>query len=63
MLTNLSADEFVAACQTLTEQFSGHELHLRMDWLVSDLLSSLGFGEGIAVFLKHAIPYHSKEIA
>jgi len=59
MQTALSADQFQEACKVLVAEHEGHELHLMFDWLVSDLLTSWGYGEGVSVFLTHAMPYHS----
>lgn len=59
MLTTLSADEFAARCRALVASFAGDELHLQLDWLLTDLLTSWGYGEGMAIFLRHAIPYHT----
>lgn len=54
----LSPEEFSLACRALVERHNGDEAHLRLDWLVTDLLSSLGYGEGMAVFLAHVRQYH-----
>jgi hypothetical protein len=35
---------------------------MKLDWLVTELLSSLGYGEGMAIFLAHAMPYHSEAV-
>jgi len=57
--TPLSADGFAEACREIVASSRGHEMHLRLDRLVTDLLSSLGYSEGMAIFMEHAMPYHS----
>lgn len=61
MPTPLSADEFAAACRDLVQKYSDHELHRQIDLLVTQQMHSLGFGEGMQIFLAHAIPYHKSE--
>lgn len=58
MPTPLSAEEFAAACRELVQHHSGHELHRKIDLLVTEQMRSLGFGEGMEIFLAHALPYH-----
>lgn len=55
----LSPKQFERACQMLVAQHSGHAAHRALDRLVTDLLSSLGYGDGMAVFLAHVSPYHA----
>lgn len=60
----LSPAEFENACRGIVTQHGGHEAHRLLDQLVTDLLSSLGYGEGMAVFIAHVGPFHpSAEIA
>lgn len=63
MQTPLSPAEFCQACSELVAHHAGDEAHRRLDWLVTDLLSSLGYGDGMAIFLKGVAPYHSGEAA
>lgn len=63
MPTALRPDEFAAACRAIVEQDEGHEAHRRLDQLVTLLLSSLGYSEGMAIFLAAVAPYHTGEAA
>lgn len=47
----ISPSEFAAACRDLVTQHDGDDAHRLLDLLVTDLLSSLGYGEGMAIFL------------
>ena len=59
-LTPLSAEEFAQRCQELCAHHSGHQLHLELDRLTTELLCSLGYGDGMRIFLTHAMPYHEE---
>lgn len=54
----MTPEAFAQACHALVERHEGHDLHRALDALVTDLLNGLGYGEGMAVFLAHAMPYH-----
>jgi hypothetical protein len=54
----LSPREFAAACQKIVERHSGDEAHRELDRLVTTLLNSLGYSEGMAIFLAAAAPAH-----
>lgn len=62
MPTPLSAADFAEACRNLVQQHSGHELHRKIDLLVTEQMRSLGFGEGMEIFMAHAIPYHEPSV-
>ncbi len=51
MLTAWSAESFAAECKKLTVELTGDALHKAMDQLCCDVLASLGFGEGVTLFL------------
>lgn len=53
-----SPDEFAAACRELVTQHEGDEAHRKLDALVTELLTSLGFGEGMAIFLDAVASKH-----
>lgn len=55
----LSPAEFARSCRAIVENKSGDEAHHALDLLVTELLSSLGYGEGMAVFLDAVKPYHA----
>jgi hypothetical protein len=54
-----SPEQFAAACKQIVLQHDGHTAHHMLDRLVTDLLSSLGYSEGMAVFLGHVSPFHN----
>lgn len=54
----LSPDDFAAACRRIVQHQSGDQAHRSLDELVTMQLGSLGFGEGMKIFLDHVRPYH-----
>lgn len=54
----ISPEQFATACAQIVQQQSGHEAHKALDQLVTGLLSSLGYSEGMAVFLAAVGPCH-----
>lgn len=54
----LSPAQFSAACRTIVTQHSGHRAHQELDQLVTRHLRSLGFGEGMDIFLKAVAEAH-----
>lgn len=64
-LTNLNAAigpvEFANICRTIVTQHEGHAAHRLLDREVTNLLSSLGYGEGMEIFLAHVGSYHTDE--
>ncbi|MFT4056733.1 MAG: hypothetical protein QM681_19670 [Novosphingobium sp.] len=54
-----SPEQFAAVCKQIVMQHDGHTAHHMLDRLVTDLLSSLGYSEGMAVFLAHVAPFHN----
>lgn len=56
-----SPSEFASACRAIVRQREGHEAHRLLDRLVTDLLSSLGYSEGMEIFLAKVTPFHSGE--
>lgn len=65
MPTNLNAaigpEKFAAICRDIVKQHEGHEAHRILDQAVTDLLSNLGYGEGMRIFIAHVAPYHSEQ--
>ena len=59
----LNAEAFAEACQWIVANHEGHEAHRMLDQLVTSVLTNLGFGDGMAIFLAHALPYHTGEKA
>ena len=58
-----SPTEFLFACEIIVTQHEGDEAHRMLDQLVTDLLSALGYEEGMGVFLRSVMPYHTKEVS
>lgn len=54
----LSPEQFATACQQIVQTQSGDAAHRALDQLVTNLLSSLGYGEGMAVFINAVKPCH-----
>ena len=48
----LSAADFSVACLSIVETLSGDAAHRALDELVTSLLTSLGYGDGMAIFLE-----------
>ena len=57
----MTPDAFAAACAYIVQTEEGHEAHRQLDQIVTSLLSSLGYSEGMRVFLAAVQPYHVKE--
>jgi hypothetical protein len=55
----ISPAEFATGCQDIVRQLDGHAAHKALDALVSDLLTNLGYGEAMDIFLQHVDPYHT----
>ena len=54
----ISPTAFAARCSAIVSQHSGHQAHRLLDLLVTETLSSLGYSEGMAIFLAHVRDYH-----
>lgn len=54
----ISPREFEADCAEIVKLHAGQEMHRKFDEASNRLLSSLGYGEGVALFVKHASPAH-----
>lgn len=52
MPTCLKPGLFAVACRGIVENFEGHDAHQVLDWLVTGLLCSLGYGEGMEIFIQ-----------
>lgn len=56
----ISPDQFALACKEIVQRQSGDAAHRELDQFVTELLTSLGYGEGMAVFIAGVAPYHSE---
>lgn len=59
----MAPEAFALACGYIVQTEEGHEAHRQLDQLVTSLLSSLGYGEGMAIFLVAVQPYHVESAA
>lgn len=55
-----SPEQFAIACRQIVQRFEGDAAHRALDLLVTDLLNSLGYSEGMTIFLTHVAPYHDE---
>lgn len=56
----LSPSEFATACSEIVRQHDGHAAHKALDELVTKLLSSLGYGDGMVIFIASVAPFHDQ---
>ncbi|MDE2100564.1 MAG: hypothetical protein KGL39_25195 [Patescibacteria group bacterium] len=58
-----SGEMFAARMREIAETYSGDELHRRADALMCDTMDALGYGEGVAVFLRAVGDAHTEDCA
>ncbi len=61
-LTPLSAGEFAAVCREIVATSSGHDAHRRLDRVTTELLVSLGYGEGVSIFSEAVHQWHHPQL-
>lgn len=54
----ISPTAFAERCSEIVGQHSGHQAHRLLDQLVTETLSSLGYYEGMTIFLAHVREHH-----
>lgn len=59
----ISPDVFETGCRAIVAMHDGDEAHRVLDQYVTWLLRTLGYGEGMDVFLAHVGPYHPTRLA
>lgn len=59
----ISPEVFAIACREIVRLHAGDRAHRELDRLVTDLLSNLGFGEGMSIFIEAVAPYHQGDDA
>lgn len=59
----ISPEQFARDCNEIVQKLSGDAAHRALDRLVTELLTSLGYGEGMAVFIAAVAPYHAEVTA
>lgn len=58
MPTVWSPDAFAESCRSIVSTMQGHAAHRALDLLTNDVLRSLGFGEGVAIFEASVAKWH-----
>ena len=58
MQTPLNAEQFAAECKQIVAKNTGDTAHRLLDHLVTNLLSNLGYSEGMAIFMNNVTAYH-----
>lgn len=56
----ISPEQFATDCRAIAMQPDREAAHHMLDQLVTELLNSLGYSEGMAVFLAHVGPIHRR---
>ena len=59
MRNALKPDAFADACRWIVETYSDEEAHRKLDILVTSLLTCLGFGEGMEIFIGYVSRHHA----
>lgn len=59
----LSAEAFANCCQFIVDNFKDDAAHRALDALVTSLLTSLGYGEGMEIFLTAVALRHDERVA
>lgn len=54
----LTPEAFAEACQWIADNFAGDEAHRMLDRLVTALLTGLGYGDGMDIFLRVVAQCH-----
>lgn len=54
----LKPDAFAEACQWIVDNHEGDEAHRMLDRLVTALLTGLGYGDGMDIFIATVGPCH-----
>ena len=50
--------DFASRVRSIVDTLEGDARHCALDALVTELLTDLGYGEGMAIFLAQVSPYH-----
>lgn len=58
MPTAWNAESFVTECRRIVTEMQGHEAHRALDLLTNEVLCSLGFSDGIAIFEATVASWH-----
>lgn len=54
----LKPDAFAEACRWIVESHDGPDAHRKLDAVVTSLLTTLGFGEGMEIFMTNVREHH-----
>lgn len=60
MRNALSPAVFAEACQWIVANHEGDDAHRKLDMMVTSLLTSLGYGEGMEIFLASVERHHRR---
>ena len=60
MPTAWSAESFAAVCRRIVSEMRGHAAHRELDLLTNQVLSRLGYSEGIAIFEAAVARWHAQ---
>ena len=55
----MQPDAFADACRWIVENHDGDEAHRMLDETVTSLLTTLGYGAGMEIFMAHVAPHHA----
>lgn len=58
----IGPEKFAEICRDIVKQHEGHEAHRLMDSLTTQLLVSLGYGEGAMLFAKAVYDWHHSQL-
>jgi len=58
-----SAEAFADACRFIIQNHEGHEAHRHLDRITTELLLSLGYGEGIGIFCRAVQDWHHPQLS
>lgn len=54
----MTPDAFASRVRAIVADLEGDARHRALDALVTELLTQLGYGEGMAIFLAQVTPFH-----
>jgi len=57
----ISPDQFAQGCKQIVQKHEGHRAHREIDLLTNQVLCSLGYGEGLRVFLTSSSIIHGDD--
>ena len=58
----MTPDEFAAECRAIVANERGHTAHASLDRITTELLCSLGYSEGMAIFSRAVQDWHHPQL-